>query len=114
MPTSRTQPPSSQEPKKTEPVAVKTATAAPSTGAEKKPRQARGSRAAEYLGKTIVPKVSENPRREGTRGHKSMQVVLDHHKNHGYKGITFAKYVELGGRAEDLAWDLTKGSVEIK
>lgn len=50
----------------------------------------------------------ENPRREGSHGHKSLQIIIDN------KGITFDDFVKKGGRPKDLYWDINKGSVEVK
>jgi hypothetical protein len=67
-----------------------------------------------FAGKTIVPKVSENPRRDGTRGFQSFEVILNGHKASSHHGISYEKYVDGGGRAQDLAWDLEKGNAEIR
>jgi hypothetical protein len=67
-----------------------------------------------FAGKTIVPKVSENPRRDGTRGHQSFEVILNGHKASSHHGISYEKFVEGGGRAQDLAWDVEKGNAELR
>lgn len=43
-----------------------------------------------------------NPRREGTYGHKSMQIIIDA----GDAGITYEAFIAAGGRSNDLNWDV--------
>lgn len=57
----------------------------------------------EYAGKKIYLVGKENPRREGTHGHRSMEVVRNK------PGVTFEDYIAGGGRRVDL-----KGSIELK
>lgn len=64
---------------------------------------ARKGRTSSFKGKTILlaHAVKSNPRREGTHGHKSMEIVMN-----AKNGVTYEEYVKLGGRRQDLAWDL--------
>lgn len=57
----------------------------------------------EYAGKRISLVGKDNPRREGTHGHRSMEVVRNK------PGITYEDYIAGGGRRVDL-----KGSIELK
>lgn len=61
-----------------------------------------------FTGKTLFPKVKTNPRKEGTWGFKSFAIIL------ATPGLTFEKFIELGGRKNDLAWDLDHDWVEVK
>lgn len=47
-----------------------------------------------------------NPRREGTHGYKSFQLLKD--------GMDVAAYLELGGRMNDLLWEIRHKHVELK
>jgi len=49
-----------------------------------------------------------NPRREGTKGHKSFAVLLA-----SPDGVKYEDYLAAGGRRVDLAWDLVHGNVEV-
>lgn len=54
--------------------------------------------------------VSVNPRREPTQpggnvGYHMMQALI----KAGKAGLTWAKYKELGGRTEDIRWDVARG-----
>jgi len=68
--------------------------------AEKPKREAKPD---EYAGKRISLVSKDNPRREGTHGHRSMEVVRNK------PGITYEDYISGGGRRVDL-----KGSIELK
>ena len=67
-------------------------------------------RKSEFEGKLILPAkdLTENPRREGTGGHKSMSIILSK------PGISFSDFAAAGGRAQDLRWDIAHGSVTLK
>ena len=69
-----------------------------------------------FAGKIIKCLVSENPRREGTRGFKNFNVFLG--SNATLKYEEFVKLAEMhgstkGGCREDLAHDIKKGRVEL-
>lgn len=49
--------------------------------------------------------VKKNPRREGTNGYKSFELVRN--------GMTYRQYVEAGGRNNDLRWDVDKGYIVL-
>lgn len=96
------------EPKKEEQTMNDTNTIeAPKT--EPKPEAKKRGRTASNNGRTITAIVETNPRREGTHGHKSMEIVLKAGKN----GIKYEDYIAAGGRPNDLAWDLDHKSVKI-
>ena len=66
-------------------------------------------------GKVLFPLKPENPRRANTKGFKSYQIILDAHKEGGYKGVKFEKFIELGGRSVDARWDIDRlKTVEVR
>jgi hypothetical protein len=73
--------------------------------APKTEKSTRG-RTSSLAGKTIVKISAENPRREGTNGWKSWNLIK--------AGMTYEQYVAAGGRRVDLAWDLKAGHIELK
>lgn len=54
----------------------------------------------------IIKKVSGNPRREGTFGYNSFQLIKS--------GMTVEQFVKKGGRLRDLHWDVDHEYVELK
>jgi hypothetical protein len=72
--------------------------------------EVRKGRTSSFKGKKIHLSIDlkANPRREGTHGHKSMEIVINS-KN----GLTYEEYIAQGGRRQDLAWDLEHGNVWI-
>lgn len=66
---------------------------------------------SKFLGKKIYLKVKENPRREGTHGHKSFEILKDLGFN---RGMPYEEYKQLKGRNNDLQWDIDHGYVEVK
>jgi hypothetical protein len=56
----------------------------------------------------IVLNVKENPRKTGTHGHRSFQILLNSERQ-----LTVGEYLDLGGRRNDLLWDLDHGWVSI-
>ena len=78
---------------------------------KKEPRQKKEGNTpraskADKAGKKIYKLVKENPRREGTCGWHSFNLV----KN----GIAYEDYIELGGRNQDLQWDIDHQFLELK
>lgn len=73
--------------------------------------EARG-RNSSHAGKKIfiLTEKNANPRREGTHGHKSFELV----RTAGSGKLTYEAYIEKGGRSNDLAWDLDKGYVKVQ
>lgn len=93
----------------------KTTKAKPATKGKAKPaakKDAPAPRQSKYAGKTIkmsktvIDNKKENPRRAGTFGFKSMQIIIDA----GARGLKFETFIEKGGRAKDLTWDIEKGN----
>lgn len=60
---------------------------------------------SKFTGKRIIKLVKENPRRAGTHGHKSFELIED--------GMTYEKYKEKGGRNNDLQWDIDHEYVKL-
>ena len=61
-----------------------------------------------FTGK-VIRQISEgNPRREGSRGHRSFDIII---KCDGE--LTYEAYRLMGGRPQDLQWDLEHGYVDI-
>lgn len=73
--------------------------------AKKKGAQQGQGRKSEFSGLAITKLVAENPRREGSIGHKSFSLI----KN----GMTYEQYISAGGRRSDLAFDKSKGYVKL-
>ena len=69
-----------------------------------------------FTGKVIKCLVNENPRTKKTgHGFNSMQILIDNIKLSGSAAImSFEDYIEKGGRARDLQWDLDKGHVSVE
>ena len=70
------------------------------------------TRVSKYAGATLHPSegvvANGNPRKPGSHGHKSLQIIIDN------PGISYAAFCEAGGRANDLKWDADKGNVVVK
>lgn len=71
----------------------------------KLPGAAPGPR-SDNAGKKIYRLVKGNPRREGSIGYASFALIRD--------GMTYEEYIEAGGRAGDVKWDLEHGFIELK
>lgn len=56
----------------------------------------------------IILFVSENPRKPGTHGHRSWEIAASEPE------MTIGRYRELGGRMNDLKWDIERGWTEIR
>lgn len=65
-------------------------------------------RKSKLHGKTIKPAVKENPRREGTHGHRSFAILLANPK-----GMKVEDYLNKGGRMNDLNWDIERDRVAV-
>jgi len=72
---------------------------------EKEKNEPRG-RKSNWSKHSLSAKVSENPRRPGTKGHSSMQIIIEN------PGVSAEQYQALGGRTQDLNWDIAHGHVE--
>jgi hypothetical protein len=60
-----------------------------------------------FAGRRLTATMGHNPRKDGTFGQRSYQIILDN------PGITFEKYRELGGRANDLQYDYVRDRVQV-
>lgn len=76
------------------------------------PKKAKGDKPAgrapgtgTYNGHKLRAVPKENPRREGSHGHASFQVVLDN------PGITYEKFIEKGGKPQNLRKDISMGRI---
>jgi hypothetical protein len=66
----------------------------------------RSGRTAGLAGKVLKAKVTDNPRRPGSHGFRSLQIIIDA----GANGIPFEDYIKKGGRNVDAKWDIDHGS----
>jgi hypothetical protein len=82
-------------------------TATPSTPRLRKPG-AHPSRRFATDNMVISLLVDTNPRKPDTHGHRSFQILLEQEQP-----ITVARYLELGGRRNDLNWDIDHGWAEL-
>jgi hypothetical protein len=57
-------------------------------------------------GKTLRTHLKENPRRQGSLGHSSLQILIDK------SPLVYEEFIACGGRRIDLLWDLKKGRAE--
>lgn len=64
-----------------------------------------GGRVSAFSGKKITKLAKDNPRRQGTAGHKSFSLINN--------GMTYEQYVAAGGRRQDLAFDLAHKYVSL-
>jgi hypothetical protein len=96
--------------KKAADAAKKKATAAKGGEAKKPGNGVRGKKSA-YEGKKLYPVADAckdgNPRRAGSAGHKSMEIII---KN---PGITYEEFIKKGGRAKDVLWDVAKKNARV-
>ena len=80
---------------------------------EKKPKakkettgEGRKGRISQFAGQKIYKLAKDNPRREGSHGHTSFALITN--------GMSYEKYLELGGRRQDLVFCVEKGHVEMR
>lgn len=95
------------QPEKTQPELKKVEPVSNTIEKLKSEKTEKAARSSSLSGKKLTAATKENPRREGTHGHKSMEIIL---KN---PGLTYEKFIELGGRANDLRWDLERNNVVL-
>lgn len=73
----------------------------------KKQRNANGAgRTSQFAGMRIIRLVKENPRREGSNGYKSWNVIK--------KGMTYEEFIKAGGNAGSLRKEVALGRVKMK
>lgn len=63
---------------------------------------------SKYAGQRIFATAETNPRREGTWGWRSMNIILAN------PGITYEDFIAAGGRRQDLAWDADREHVRFE
>jgi len=61
-----------------------------------------------FAGKWIKLLVSDNPRKEGSHGHNSFNVIVKHGADMPYE-----EYIRQGGRLVDLNWDIDRKWAEV-
>lgn len=76
--------------------------------AKEVPLEDGNAQRSKFSRKTLRALSSTNPRREGTKGHRSYQLIL---KAGGE--MPYSIYKLQGGRPNDLQWDLDHGHVEL-
>ena len=69
----------------------------------------RRGRKSQFVGKILRTTLTENPRRNGTHGHRSMEIIM----KAGKEGIAHSAFIEAGGRNNDLGWDIGRERVEM-
>jgi hypothetical protein len=75
---------------------------------EQSTRGRKKGSAGKYVGKTVFATTDVNPRRIGTNGFKSFEIIRGK-KN----GVPYADYLAAGGRTNDLQWDVDKGHAKV-
>lgn len=73
-------------------------------------RGRKATAAGQRLTATTVmdqPDQRSNPRRKDSHGHLSLQIIIDR------PGIKTEEFVALGGRLNDLRWDIKAGNVSV-
>ena len=74
-----------------------------------RPGGERGRKAA-FSGMRFVACSEINPRRPGSHGWRSMSIIIER----GSEGISYEDFIQDGGRAVDLRWDIEHGNVVVK
>lgn len=69
-------------------------------------KRGAGSRSRIDRDMKIHKLVSENPRKKGTEGYKSWDIMTN--------GMKVGTFLEKGGRIQDLKWDLERKRVELR
>jgi hypothetical protein len=75
------------------------------------PVSAKGRKpgSGKYAGKLIVPLKEVNPRRAGTSGFKSYEIIKGR-----IEGVPFEEYIKAGGVTRDLEWDMAHNWSMVK
>jgi hypothetical protein len=60
---------------------------------------------SKFRGKFLYKLVDKNPRREGTWGYRSWELIQD--------GMSYEAYKAAGGRNNDLQWDIDRKRIEV-
>jgi hypothetical protein len=72
-------------------------------------RRGRKPGTGEFAGKTVFAKKQVNPRRAGTSGFASYEIIRGK-----AEGVPYADYIAAGGRPNDLRWDIEHKYAEVK
>jgi hypothetical protein len=74
----------------------------------KAPGNGRKGRNSMFDGRTfkVADGLAENPRRSGSKGFDSFEILMQYPE-----GITYEAYLAVGGRRQDLVWDLMRDRV---
>jgi len=62
-----------------------------------------GFSASRFSGKVLRVTVKDNPRRPGTHGYRSFEILRAHPE-----GMIYEDYIAAGGRTNDLQWDIDR------
>lgn len=89
-------------------VAAKVSLAELANGVEVQKR-GRKPGTGEFASKTVFALREDNPRRTGTTGFKSYEVLRGKPE-----GVPYAAYIAAGGRPQDLRWDVARKWAEVK
>lgn len=76
---------------------------------EQSKKVGRPAGTGKFAGKTIYPKCRNNPRRVGSKGWHSYEIILGR-----TDGVPYEEYVAKGGRARDLQWDIDRKWAEVR
>jgi hypothetical protein len=95
----------------TKTTARKPAATKPATKAPAKVEKIAATKPSRFSGKKLFPTDTakkDNPRREKSHGHRSLEVIRTK------PGITYEQFLRAGGRRVDLAWDVVHGNAEAR
>lgn len=78
-------------------------------GDKKASKPQHSGKKSKFEGGIIKSNMNANPRREGTWGYKSFELIMAA----GDEGISYEEFLAKGGRNKDLAWDWNHGFVSV-
>lgn len=81
----------------------------PKTEGSEAANRGRKAGTGEFAGKTIFALKEVNPRRSGTFGFKSYEILQGKPE-----GVAYTDYLAAGGRPQDLRWDIARKWAEVK
>ena len=62
-------------------------------------------RSSQFAGMTIIRNYEANPRRAGSIGHASYEMITD--------GMSYEDYIKAGGRGADILYGVKKGHLTL-
>lgn len=80
-----------------------------SKGDSKASKPQHSGKKSQFEAGIIKSNMNENPRRKGTWGYKSFEIILAA----GDEGISYEDFLAKGGRNKDLTWDWNHGFVSV-